>query len=246
MDKKRHHYVPKAYLKSFCDEQGQVYVYLKDNPDKVIHQSPDNTGFHKYYYSQPLPGGGRDTNTLENLFAELETKWPPLVERMIRRDNVNSSLDDLFAFIGLQRARVPASRDRALVAEVTAHVSDCCVSERFHAPRSNSRTSNLAIRVRKRNSDGIWSLDGLQVGDLRNKGRLKSGITGAHWSVIGESMKPSTTDQIKGKMHEVKGAVKQTAGQVTNNPNLEAEGQGEKLAGKVQTKVGQIEKVLEK
>jgi hypothetical protein len=111
MDKKRHHYVPKAYLKSFCDEQGQVYVYLKDNPDKVIHQSPDNTGFHKYYYSQPLPGGGRDTNTLENLFAELETKWPPLVERMIRRDNVNSSLDDLFAFIGLQRARVPASRD---------------------------------------------------------------------------------------------------------------------------------------
>jgi uncharacterized protein YjbJ (UPF0337 family) len=59
-------------------------------------------------------------------------------------------------------------------------------------------------------------------------------------------MKPSTTDQIKGNVHEVKGKVKEKAGQVTNNPKLEAEGQDEKFAGKVQKKVGQIEKVLEK
>jgi uncharacterized protein YjbJ (UPF0337 family) len=44
----------------------------------------------------------------------------------------------------------------------------------------------------------------------------------------------------------MKGKVKEKAGQVTNNPNLAAEGQNEKLAGKVQKKVGQIEKVLEK
>jgi uncharacterized protein YjbJ (UPF0337 family) len=59
-------------------------------------------------------------------------------------------------------------------------------------------------------------------------------------------MKPSTTDQVAGKIHELKGDVKQKAGQVTNNPNLEAEGQAEKLTGTVQKKVGQIEKVLEK
>jgi len=59
-------------------------------------------------------------------------------------------------------------------------------------------------------------------------------------------MKPSTTDQVKGKFHEVKGAVKQKAGQVTNNPDLEAEGQAEKLTGKVQKKIGQVEKILEK
>jgi uncharacterized protein YjbJ (UPF0337 family) len=52
-------------------------------------------------------------------------------------------------------------------------------------------------------------------------------------------MKPSTTDQVKGKFHEVKGDVKQKAGQVANNPNLEAEGQAEKLTGKVQKKIGQ-------
>jgi uncharacterized protein YjbJ (UPF0337 family) len=59
-------------------------------------------------------------------------------------------------------------------------------------------------------------------------------------------MKPSTTDQIQGTLHEVKGDAKKKVGQITNNPNLEAEGQAEKLAGKVQKKVGQIEKVLEK
>jgi uncharacterized protein YjbJ (UPF0337 family) len=59
-------------------------------------------------------------------------------------------------------------------------------------------------------------------------------------------MKPSTNDQIKGNLHELKGKVKEKAGKLTNNPNLAAEGQDENFAGKVQKKVGQIEKVLEK
>ena len=34
-------------------------------------------------------------------------------------------------------------------------------------------------------------------------------------------MKSSTKDQIKGKFHEVKGKVKEKAGQVINDPDLE-------------------------
>ena len=59
-------------------------------------------------------------------------------------------------------------------------------------------------------------------------------------------MNQSTKDEIKGNRHEAKGTVKVKAGQVTNNPKLTAEGQNEKFAGKVQKKVGEIEKVLEK
>ena len=59
-------------------------------------------------------------------------------------------------------------------------------------------------------------------------------------------MKTSKKDQIAGKFHELKGDVKEKAGQVTNNPNLTNEGQAEKLVGKVQEKVGQIKKVFEK
>ena len=59
-------------------------------------------------------------------------------------------------------------------------------------------------------------------------------------------MSESTKDRIEGKFHEVKGKVKQKAGQAINSPDLESEGKSENLAGKIQKKVGQIEKVLEK
>jgi uncharacterized protein YjbJ (UPF0337 family) len=59
-------------------------------------------------------------------------------------------------------------------------------------------------------------------------------------------MKPSTNDQIKGSLHELKGKAKEKAGQLTNNPRLTAEGQTEKLAGKIQKKIGQVEAVVEK
>lgn len=59
-------------------------------------------------------------------------------------------------------------------------------------------------------------------------------------------MNPSTQDKIEGAIHQLKGTVKETVGQVTNAPDLEVEGKAEKLAGKVQTKVGQVEQVFEK
>jgi uncharacterized protein YjbJ (UPF0337 family) len=61
-----------------------------------------------------------------------------------------------------------------------------------------------------------------------------------------KQMSTSTNDHIEGKFHEVKGKVKETVGQVVNNPDLEAEGKSENLAGKVQKKVGQIKEVFEK
>lgn len=59
-------------------------------------------------------------------------------------------------------------------------------------------------------------------------------------------MKDSTKDKIEGKLHEVKGAVKEKVGRAADDPELEAEGTDEKVAGKIQKKVGDIEKVIEK
>ena len=55
-------------------------------------------------------------------------------------------------------------------------------------------------------------------------------------------MKPSTDDKTTGTLHEVKGAIKQNAGELTKNPSLEADGRVEKNAGKDQKTVGKIEK----
>jgi uncharacterized protein YjbJ (UPF0337 family) len=59
-------------------------------------------------------------------------------------------------------------------------------------------------------------------------------------------MDDSTKDKIQGAAHEAKGAVKEKVGHALNKPDLEAEGTDEKVAGKVQKKVGDIEKVFEK
>ena len=59
-------------------------------------------------------------------------------------------------------------------------------------------------------------------------------------------MKPSKKDQIKGTLHITQGKVKAKLGQVTNDPGLATEGKNETLAGNIQRKLGQIEKVFEK
>ncbi|MBW4054551.1 MAG: CsbD family protein [Proteobacteria bacterium] len=59
-------------------------------------------------------------------------------------------------------------------------------------------------------------------------------------------MKPGTKDKGEGKLHEVKGKVKEVAGKLSDKPELEAEGIGEKIAGKLQGKIGQAKKVVGK
>jgi uncharacterized protein YjbJ (UPF0337 family) len=59
-------------------------------------------------------------------------------------------------------------------------------------------------------------------------------------------LKSSTKDQAEGMFHRVKGKLKETAGELSDNPELEAEGTDEKIAGRVQEKIGQVKKVLGK
>jgi uncharacterized protein YjbJ (UPF0337 family) len=60
------------------------------------------------------------------------------------------------------------------------------------------------------------------------------------------TMQDSTKDKVQGAAHEFRGAVKEKLGHATNNPKLENDGTAEKLGGKIQKKVGDVEKVFEK
>ncbi len=57
-------------------------------------------------------------------------------------------------------------------------------------------------------------------------------------------MKSSTKDKVKGRAREAKGKVKESAGRAVGNPNLRDRGTAEKMSGKVQRKVGDVEKVF--
>ena len=47
-------------------------------------------------------------------------------------------------------------------------------------------------------------------------------------------------DRVEGAGHQAKGKVKELAGKVTGDSKLEAEGKGEKVAGKVQNTIGGV------
>ncbi|HZW94102.1 MAG TPA: CsbD family protein [Candidatus Eremiobacteraceae bacterium] len=57
-------------------------------------------------------------------------------------------------------------------------------------------------------------------------------------------MKPSTQDRTEGKLHELKGKIKEKVGKATNDPDLEVSGNAEKKAGKVQEWIGRAEKAV--
>jgi uncharacterized protein YjbJ (UPF0337 family) len=59
-------------------------------------------------------------------------------------------------------------------------------------------------------------------------------------------MKSSTRDEAEGKLHQVKGKIKEIAGKVSMNPDLEAEGKDELSGGKAQEKIGQVKKIVGK
>jgi uncharacterized protein YjbJ (UPF0337 family) len=53
-------------------------------------------------------------------------------------------------------------------------------------------------------------------------------------------------DEKEGKYHQMKGRILEDAGKISDNPKLEAEGSGERIAGIVQEKIGQVKKVFGK
>lgn len=55
-------------------------------------------------------------------------------------------------------------------------------------------------------------------------------------------MKQSTKDRAAGKVHVVKGKIKEKAGEITDNPDLENEGMAEQIGGKVREAIGKFEK----
>jgi len=56
-------------------------------------------------------------------------------------------------------------------------------------------------------------------------------------------MKSSIRGKAEGTFHQVKGKAKEIAGKLSDNPKMEIEGNVEKVAGKVQEKIGQVKKV---
>lgn len=59
-------------------------------------------------------------------------------------------------------------------------------------------------------------------------------------------MKSSTKNRTEGKMHQIKGSIKEGIGAAVKDSKLEADGKIEVIKGKIQEKTGLIEKDMGK
>ena len=81
---KKHHYLPRYYLKGFTNNDNHFYVYDKQT-DNIFLSSPDDTFFENHLNTATLRDGSK-SDFLEDMYAEEENEfWEYL-------DNIRSSM----------------------------------------------------------------------------------------------------------------------------------------------------------
>lgn len=110
--KKRHHYIPKFYLEGFIDPHNRPYlwVYEKGN-EKIIKATSKDIAVEKHYFSFLMLDGERNSDTLENVMAEIEKNSAPVFRKIIGGQSLSKKDRAYFAtFLAFMMVRVPNFR----------------------------------------------------------------------------------------------------------------------------------------
>ena len=110
---KKHHYLPRKYLRGFVNDQSCFFVYDKQN-DKILPQpmSPDATFFENNLNTVIFPDG-KASDFLEKLYTEFENQsWGPL--DTIRKSNNKTPIQlldkmNIFLFLLFLHWRLPSN-----------------------------------------------------------------------------------------------------------------------------------------
>jgi hypothetical protein len=110
--KKRHHYIPKFYLEGFIDSLNKPYLWVYEKGVNVIKKaSAKDIAVQKHYFSFLDSQGERDSETLENSLAEIESKVASIFKKVFSKKVLTEEDRAIFAsFLALMMTRVPNFR----------------------------------------------------------------------------------------------------------------------------------------
>lgn len=105
--KKRNHYLPRFYLKGFCDSNSRVWMYDKTNPISPIDGSPGDMGLVKKLYH--LESNEHAKDEIENYFEKsIETPASPAFKRLLNKEFPNETDKKILSlFFGMLMVRTP-------------------------------------------------------------------------------------------------------------------------------------------
>ncbi|ASY74319.1 DUF4238 domain-containing protein [Sinorhizobium fredii] len=164
-EKKKQHFVPKAYLSAWVDptspsEQSYVWLFDKTGGDGK-RKGPENTFTQTDFYTIPMPDGSRNLR-IENGLSHLEGGLQDLRVNFLERHKQIPAVRHvkLMAFLAAMEARTPAFRDhhRALWNEVLRMGEEMAASmegksadelRRLAGPRVSGRTTFTMEQARE-------------------------------------------------------------------------------------------------
>lgn len=108
---KKHHYLPRHYLKGFTNNKNCFFIYDKQQ-NKIFSTSPDAAFFENNLNTVSLPGGG-SSDFLEKLYRNIEKESWGSLDR-IRESNNKTPIDPLdkmflFLFLLFLHWRLPSN-----------------------------------------------------------------------------------------------------------------------------------------
>jgi hypothetical protein len=122
---RKHHFVSVTYMDGFTDDRGRVQVYRAEEPEKPHPTQPSATGYERQYYSQPLPEGGHEHHSFEDLWSCVEAVWPQTVRALLDRRLSPAISINVLGMVAIMRVRVPAARDSTTIMLEAKLRSEC-------------------------------------------------------------------------------------------------------------------------
>lgn len=144
---KRQHYVPQFYLRKFVDENGELHCYnIKSN--KWFRAHPKDICFKDFGYETRSTSINREIlapNEIEKMFRSLENEYSPVLTRIIRKCELNSSGQGLIC----------TSTEKEVLASMISNF----LARNFHAV--DSFTDQEVARALIDSNDEIGAIDAL-------------------------------------------------------------------------------------
>ena len=115
--KKRHHYVPQFYLSAWADPNrgGRVWEYPKAGGQPVAKHTKE-IAFENHYHTTIRHDGTKDSETVENMFADIEGGAASTIKALRERQAVTPEILEAFiCYAALSFARVPQAKHNASV-----------------------------------------------------------------------------------------------------------------------------------
>lgn len=112
MNKQKHHYLPRHYLRGFTDSAGGFFVYDKKS-GKIFFTRPDAAFFENDLNTVTFPDGISPSDFLESLYCHIENQaWPSLGN--IRNSTAYAPIElqdkmELFLFLSFLHWRLPGN-----------------------------------------------------------------------------------------------------------------------------------------